>query len=250
MNLSRGRRQEGRHDDRCHRAQSHSARTADMNPMTTSLREDIDWVGCVDWTVRDFHGYDATRGSTYNAYLVRDERTALMDAVRAPFAESCWPTSRPCATRRRSALRRLQSCRARPFRRAAAGDAGPPRATLVCDARCRAALAAALRHVGLEDPGGRRRADDLAGPADAPLPRHAHGPLARVDVHLRARGASCCSRWTSSASTTPRRSGSTTRCPPDVLMDEAKTYYANILMPYGGGRGRLPGEAGRRWTST
>lgn len=54
--------------------------------MNTELRENIDWVGYVDWTVRDFHGYDTPHGATYNAYLVRDEQTALIDTVKAPFA--------------------------------------------------------------------------------------------------------------------------------------------------------------------
>ncbi len=30
--------------------------------MNTTLRENIDWVGCVDWTVRDFHGNNTNRG--------------------------------------------------------------------------------------------------------------------------------------------------------------------------------------------
>ena len=55
--------------------------------MNTTLGENINWVGYVDWTVRDFHGYSTDRGVTYNAYLVRDERTALIDAVKAPFAD-------------------------------------------------------------------------------------------------------------------------------------------------------------------
>jgi flavorubredoxin len=54
--------------------------------MTTSLFANIDWVGYVDWNVRDFHGYNTFRGSTYNAYLIRDERTALVDTVKAPYA--------------------------------------------------------------------------------------------------------------------------------------------------------------------
>lgn len=41
--------------------------------MNTTLRENIDWVGCVDWTIRDFHGYNTDRGSTY---MVRVERDA------------------------------------------------------------------------------------------------------------------------------------------------------------------------------
>lgn len=55
--------------------------------MNTALRKGIDWVGYVDWNVRDFHGYHTNRGSTYNAYLVRDEKTALIDTVKRPFAE-------------------------------------------------------------------------------------------------------------------------------------------------------------------
>jgi len=43
------------------------------------------WVGAVDWGVRDFHGYLTPRGSTYNAYLVLGEKTALIDTVKAPF---------------------------------------------------------------------------------------------------------------------------------------------------------------------
>ena len=53
--------------------------------MTTALCDGIDWVGVVDWNVRDFHGYHTSRGTTYNAYLVRDEKTALVDSVKASF---------------------------------------------------------------------------------------------------------------------------------------------------------------------
>ncbi len=56
--------------------------------MNTTLRENIDWVGCVDWTVRDFHGYNTHRGATYNSYLVRDEKTALIDTAKVPFVDS------------------------------------------------------------------------------------------------------------------------------------------------------------------
>lgn len=50
------------------------------------VAKDIDWVGVVDWNLRDFHGYEVTRGSTYNAYLVRGaDKTALVDTVKLPF---------------------------------------------------------------------------------------------------------------------------------------------------------------------
>lgn len=54
----------------------------------TELTKGIDAVGCADWSVRDFHSFEITKGATYNAYLVRDEKTALIDTVKAPFAES------------------------------------------------------------------------------------------------------------------------------------------------------------------
>lgn len=42
------------------------------------------WVGVVDWNLRDFHGYAAApRGTTYNAYLIKGEKTALIDTVSA-----------------------------------------------------------------------------------------------------------------------------------------------------------------------
>ena len=48
---------------------------------------DIYSVGAVDWNVRNFHGhtYATQRGSTYNAYLIIDEKIALVDTVYGPF---------------------------------------------------------------------------------------------------------------------------------------------------------------------
>ena len=39
--------------------------------LTTELRPGVDYVGYVDYNVRDFHSYDTRLGATYNAYLVR-----------------------------------------------------------------------------------------------------------------------------------------------------------------------------------
>jgi len=54
--------------------------------MNSTIKEGINWVGYLDWRVRDFHGYRTERGSTYNAYLVQDEKIALIDAVKAQHA--------------------------------------------------------------------------------------------------------------------------------------------------------------------
>ncbi|WP_022853340.1 FprA family A-type flavoprotein [Thermodesulfatator atlanticus] len=49
------------------------------------VKDDIYWVGAVDWNVRDFHGYSTKRGSTYNAFLIIDEKITLFDTVKKPF---------------------------------------------------------------------------------------------------------------------------------------------------------------------
>lgn len=45
-------------------------------------------VGAVDWNVRTFHGhtYSTNRGTTYNAYLILDDKVTLVDTVYGPFA--------------------------------------------------------------------------------------------------------------------------------------------------------------------
>lgn len=51
------------------------------------LKDGVYWVGAVDWSIRSFHGYTTDRGSTYNAYLILDEKIALIDTVKAPFSD-------------------------------------------------------------------------------------------------------------------------------------------------------------------
>jgi flavorubredoxin len=46
------------------------------------IRENIYWVGGIDWDLRNFHGYLTQRGSTYNAYLIIDEKITLIDTVK------------------------------------------------------------------------------------------------------------------------------------------------------------------------
>ena len=57
-----------------------------MKPL--EIKKGIYWVGAVDWNVRSFHGhtYSTKRGTTYNSYLIVDEKIALVDAVYGPFA--------------------------------------------------------------------------------------------------------------------------------------------------------------------
>ncbi len=46
------------------------------------LRDGVYWVGGIDWDLRNFHGYMTQRGSTYNAYLIVDEKITLIDTVK------------------------------------------------------------------------------------------------------------------------------------------------------------------------
>ncbi len=53
--------------------------------MATELVPGVYWVGAIDWTLRDFHGYSTEAGSTYNAYLIVDDKVTLIDAVKEGF---------------------------------------------------------------------------------------------------------------------------------------------------------------------
>lgn len=48
----------------------------------TKIKDNIYWVGGVDWNLRDFHGYTTEEGSSYNAYLIIDEKVVLIDTVK------------------------------------------------------------------------------------------------------------------------------------------------------------------------
>ncbi len=56
-----------------------------MNPI--EIAKGIYWVGVVDWNIRDFHGYSTYQGTTYNAYLILDEKVTLIDTVKKEFAD-------------------------------------------------------------------------------------------------------------------------------------------------------------------
>lgn len=57
--------------------------------MGFKMTDKVTWVGKIDWELRSFHGeeYSTHRGSSYNSYLIKDEKNVLVDTVWAPFAE-------------------------------------------------------------------------------------------------------------------------------------------------------------------
>lgn len=57
--------------------------------MAKQVKNNVYWVGKSDWEIRHFHGneYSTHRGSTYNSYLIREEKTVLIDTVWLPYAQ-------------------------------------------------------------------------------------------------------------------------------------------------------------------
>ena len=57
--------------------------------MELHIKSNVSWVGKIDWELRKFHGdeYSTHRGSTYNSYLIEEEKIALIDTAWLPFAK-------------------------------------------------------------------------------------------------------------------------------------------------------------------
>lgn len=55
--------------------------------MSFKINDHITYVGKIDWELRKFHGeeYSTQKGSSYNSYLIKDEKTVLIDTVWQPF---------------------------------------------------------------------------------------------------------------------------------------------------------------------
>lgn len=200
--------------------------------MNTSLRENIDWVGYVDWTVRDFHGYSTNRGVTYNAYLVRDQKTALIDTVKAPFAEDL--LAHVSALTDRADVDYVVCNHAEPDH----ADALPrvmaalPNAMLVCDKKCQMALA---KHhdisgwpIHLVATGdtislGQRTLQFIETPmVHWPESMFTYIPEEKLLFSMDAFGQhyATSQRFDDEVDAT-------------VALAEARAYYANIVMPYG-----------------
>ena len=54
--------------------------------MKKRIKNNVFWIGYIDWDLQKFHGDDFTihSGSSQNAYLIEEEKTVLMDTVWAP----------------------------------------------------------------------------------------------------------------------------------------------------------------------
>jgi flavorubredoxin len=108
--------------------------------MDTKLREGIHWVGYVDWNVRDFHGYRTHSGSTYNSYIVCDEKVAVIDAVKAPYADRLLSNIKSHTPLEKVDYLVVNHAEPDHSGGVPAVMAACPNAVLVCDAKCKKAL--------------------------------------------------------------------------------------------------------------
>ena len=200
--------------------------------MNISLCEGIDWVGYVDWSIRDFHGYQTERGSSYNAYLIRDEKTALIDSVKGEYAERLLEHV--------TALTDLAKIDYVVCNHAEYDHSGSlpavmqvcPNAVLVCDAKCKKALGMHYdtgdwkwEIVGNGDSLslGSRTLTFIETPmVHWPESMFTYVPENKLLFSMDAFGQHYASKHRFDDEE-----------PLDVIMEEAKTYYANIVMLYG-----------------
>ncbi len=200
--------------------------------MNTQLKEGINWVGYIDWTVRDFHGYKTESGSTYNSYLIEDEKTAVIDAVKAPYVDKL--------KEHIEAFTSLESIDYVVCNHAEPDHSGGlpglmaacPNAVLVCNAKCKIALSQHYDtadwtwHV-VEDGDtislGKRSLAFINTPmVHWPESMFTYVPEEKLLFSMDAFGQHYASAFRFDDEE-----------PLDVILQEAKAYYANIVMLYG-----------------
>ena len=200
--------------------------------MHTELKPEINWVGYVDWSVRDFHSFDTHHGATYNSYLVQDEKVALIDAVKGPYAAQLLTNIRELIPLDRVDYVICNHAEADHAGGLPAVMSALPNATLVCNAKCREVLAGYfdisrwnIKVISPDEPLplGRRSLHFLDTPmVHWPESMMTYCPQDKVLFSMDAFGQHLASsvrfddQWNLS----------------DIML-EAKAYYANIVAPYG-----------------
>jgi flavorubredoxin len=199
--------------------------------MSTELVKNIDWVGYVDWRVRDFHSFDTARGATYNSYLIRDQKTAVIDAVKGPHAQNLLQNI--AEKTELSKVSYVVCNHAEPDH--ASGLAtlltNLPNAILLCNAKCRESLAGyfdignwKIQVVSPDDkiPLGSRTLTFINTPmVHWPESMFTYIPEDQLLFSMDAFGQHLA---------TSARFDDEYDCA--TIINEAKSYYANIVTPY------------------
>ena len=94
--------------------------------MPIQLAPNVYWVGAIDWNIREFHGYLTEKGSTYNAFLILDDKITLIDTVKKEFVPEMLARIAEIVPPGEDRLYRLQPRGDGPFRRPARGHGRDP----------------------------------------------------------------------------------------------------------------------------
>ncbi len=200
--------------------------------MNTTLRDNIDWVGAVDWTVRDFHSYETRSGTSYNAYLIRDERVALIDTVKPAFADRLLQNVASLCDLSRVDL--VVCNHAEMDHSGALPEVmrAMPQATLLCDKKCATALS---EHYDTKT----WKIQVVADGESICLGSRALQFFETPMVHWPESMATYCpeEKLLFSMDGFGQHYAASERfddeCDLPTILREARAYYANIVMPYG-----------------
>ncbi|MDR1535573.1 MAG: FprA family A-type flavoprotein, partial [Planctomycetota bacterium] len=200
--------------------------------MRKNLFPDIDWIGAIDWNVRDFHSYTTNFGATYNSFLIRDGQNAIIDTVKAPFFDAFFRQAAALASP--ESIRYIVCNHAEPDHSSGLprAVAAFPNAEIVATGKCRETV---NRYFGGESWKWRlvKTGDSLG------LGKHTLSFIETPMVH-----------WPDSMMTHVPELGllfsmdafgqhfaGAARFDDETdsgaILDEAKTYYANIVAPHG-----------------
>ncbi len=200
--------------------------------MHCMLRDGIAWVGYVDWTIRDFHSYTTEQGTTYNSYVVLDQQNTLIDTVKAPYAGDLLRNIAEVADLAK--IHWVICNHAEPDHAGALPEimAALPNATLVCNEKCLKVLSqyfgAGAWKVKTVTAGetlllGEKTLEFIPTPL-------AHWPEAMF-TYLRPENILFSMDAFGQHYASAQRFDE--KACVETALSEAKTYYANILTPYG-----------------
>lgn len=200
--------------------------------MHTEVCPGIDWVGYVDWNVRDFHGYETRRGATYNSYLIRDEKNVLIDTVKSHFASQLMENVEELISL--PDISYVICNHAEPDHSGSLPYimTGLPHAQLVCNARCRETLSAyydtSTWNFLIVDNGdtlkiGNRTLQFFNTPM-------VHWPESMMTYCENDKILFSMDAFGQHLASSERFND---QMPISTIMQEARTYYANIVCPYG-----------------
>jgi flavorubredoxin len=200
------------------------------------LKDDIWWVGAIDWNMRDFHGYETSRGTTYNSYLITDEKLTLVDGVRSGFGPELLRRVKTCCDPKNIEYLvvnhiEMDHSGSIPW---LVNEIAPVK--ILCSKRAHEGLLLHYHGEGVQDWDIQvvKSGDEISlgrytlSFLEAPM---VHWPDSMFTYVKEARVLLPNDAFGEHLATSRRFADENDM---DIVMDEASKYYANILMPFGG----------------